>query len=260
MGAKTGLVQPPAWAWSCPLPAQSARTQKARGGCTQQSQGQGGGTLLGSLLPAPLTISTADFPTFPPWEHLAVCFGSKPDLRASGSAVLGKTPSSSCAQQCPHPASAPRVCAPRLRPASAPRRGCRRSAGFAPIAAELAAGRPPWDSGDSFRRPGRISNSVVSSVIRFTGNKDGIVTAVGKRQQRAGHKEFIFSLLDPNPITRPTGGPECRGSSGRGLGQAVRAAGQPVLVTAPAVPGVPRRVSALSRDTAIVLRARLGGT
>lgn len=129
MGAKTGLVQPPAWAWSCPLPAQSARTQKARGGCTQQSQGQGGGTLLGSLLPAPLTISTADFPTFPPWEHLAVCFGSKPDLRASGSAVLGKTPSSSCAQQCPHPVSAPRVCTPCLRPAE--------GAGAAP-------GSPPW--------------------------------------------------------------------------------------------------------------------
>lgn len=121
VGAKTGLVQPPAWAWSCPLPAQSARTQKALGGCTQQSQGQGGGTLLGSLLPAPLTISTADFPTFPPWEHLAVCFGSKPDLRASGSAVLGKTPSSSCAPHvrtpCLRPASAPRVCAPPRVPA-----------------------------------------------------------------------------------------------------------------------------------------------
>lgn len=97
--AKTGLEQLPAWAW---LLTQSAQTQKALGLCTQQSQGQWGRALLKTLLPVTLTVSIAYFLTFPTREPLTVRFGSKPDLRASDSAVLGETPSFSCTQTCPH--------------------------------------------------------------------------------------------------------------------------------------------------------------
>lgn len=98
-----------------------------------------------------------------------------------------------------------------------------------PMATKLTPGTlpPPLPLGGSFLRlPCNANRTAMNfSIICFPGNKARIVSACGKGQQFAWHKEFIFSFPHLSPITRPMAAGNSEAPSGRRLGQVVWVAG-----------------------------------